>query len=214
MSKKKWLVVGGAVVILVIVLVALQLMSDKPGSSDTPGTGGTTSATSTVDPGKTTTGTAVPSSSTTNAPPANPGALSALKPFPKTADPGIPAVKASAPAAEGKTLAPLLEAPADTISALKLGLVPDGTRYDIEMRPYGIGPDIALGSRLAIRVDSMTSVGGAPTLSQLVNANVLVLMDTTHDGAVSKGGAYTAKLTFRSDGAQLLPIISEVVAVP
>ena len=80
------------------------------------------------------------------------------------------------------------------------------------MRPYGIGPSIVFGSRLAIRVDSAKPVGNAPANNQIVDANVLALVDTTNGGTVTKGGTYTATLIFRSDGTKLLPVLSKVAA--
>jgi hypothetical protein len=134
--------------------------------------------------------------------------LAALRAFPPLPDPHLPAVDPSAPAATGETLAPLKTAPPSTTSALKLGTVPDGASYTVVLRPYGIGPSIALGSRLAVRVDSAKPLLGAPVNSQIVNSNVLVLVDTTHGGTITKGGTYTVRVTFRSDGTKLLPIMS------
>jgi hypothetical protein len=69
-----------------------------------------------------------------------------------------------------------------------------------------------LGSRLVIRVDSATPVNKAPADGKIANVNMLVLVDTTHAGTVTKGGTYTATLTFRDDGTKLLPILSDVSA--
>jgi hypothetical protein len=125
-------------------------------------------------------------------------------------DSTLPAVTLVSPLASGQDLAPLAEAPADTISGLKLDELPDGATYEIVMRPYGIGPDSLFGSRIAIRIDSATPLMGAPKYDTIVNANLLVVVDTDNGGTVEKGGTYTARLTFRSDGTKLLPILTKV----
>ena len=81
------------------------------------------------------------------------------------------------------------------------------------MRPYGLGPDSIWGSGLVIRVDSAKPVGSAPLNSKIVNANMLVIPNTTNGGTVTKGGTYKATLTFRSDGLKLLPILSQASLV-
>ena len=138
--------------------------------------------------------------------------LPPLTAFPPIADPGVPPEAPSTPVAKGHKLAPLTAAPDPTISALKLGLVPDGSAYQITMRPYGFGPTHTLGSRLAIRVDAATPLSGAPALARIVNANALALANTKDGGTVTEGGTYTATLTFRSDGTMLLPILSKATA--
>ena len=127
-------------------------------------------------------------------------------------DTGVPARTVTTPLPLGETLPPLTEAPDQTISGLKSGMIPEGSAYKITMRPYGIGPEIIFGSRVAIRVDSAEPLGSAPPNDQIVNANVLALVNTTDGGSVSKGGTYTATLIFRSDGTKLLPVLSKVAA--
>jgi len=133
--------------------------------------------------------------------------------MPRLPDPGIPAETLTSPANSGQTLAPLLEAPASTIYALKLGEVFSRGQYTIVMRPYGLGPDSIWGSGLVIRVDSAKPVGSEPVNNKIVNANLLVTPDTTNGGTVTKGGTYAATITFRSDGSKLLPILSQVTLV-
>ena len=70
-----------------------------------------------------------------------------------------------------------------------------------------VGPDEVL-----IRVESAEPRGDAPALSAIENANLLVVMDTDHEGTVAQGGTYDAYLTFRWDGSQMLPILSDVAA--
>jgi hypothetical protein len=233
MSKNKWMIVAGAVALIVVVLVAAAFL--LPRSSSSPGTGNegqasivTSSTTIAETPSSptsssTTTGSVTkPAPVSSPVPNATPGtapttsgvnpALSPLKPFPPLPDPNVPARTVTTPEAAGKILAPLTDAPDPTISGLKLGSVPDGARYEIRMRPYGIGPSLILGSRLAILVVSATPAHGTPVHKGIVNANILALVDTTHGGAVTKGGTYTARLTFRSDGSKLIPIMSDVKA--
>jgi hypothetical protein len=138
--------------------------------------------------------------------------LPPLQPFPRMDEPTIPAETLSSPSAPGKTLPPLTAAPDPTLVALKLAAVPDGSQYTITMRPYGFGPSSLWGSGIAIRVDSAKPIGKAPANSDIANANLLVLVDTNNGGAVTQGGTYTAKLTLRSDGTKLLPIMSEAKA--
>ncbi len=236
---KKWMTIAGIVALVVVALGAVLFLtsrqtpvqpasntgvasstatsgpssgSSSTGSSSTSGAGAVTSGKQ--EQGSTPRGSAsgtAPSSSKTGGVATNP-ALSPLRVFPPLPDSHLPAQAANAPAAAGQTLAPLTSAPSDTISALKIGLVPDGAVYNITMRPYGIGPSIALGSRIAIRVDSSTPVRGAPAKPPVANANWLVIVDTTHGGTVTKGGTYTAVLVFRSDGTKMLPIIERVKA--
>lgn len=214
MPKKSQLITGGALAVAVVVS-ALLITSYKPAAPSATGNGTSGSATSTSSPGTSTLSTG--SAMATGAPSstsASPTVIApaTLKPFKKLPDPGIAARKVTSPLPKGEKLPPLTEAPADSISALKLGLVPDGSRYFITMRPYGIGPDMVLGSRVAIRVDASTPMGSSPALKGIVNANLLVLVDTSHGGTVALGGTYTAVLTFRSDGTKLLPILSGVKA--
>lgn len=222
---KKWMAVAGVVVLVAIVLaVAIGLTSRKTPSSNSPGvvttTGPTPSTAGTgtsVKPGQVaptapTTSSTAPSKTTTSGGTAKTGS-SSLKPFPPLPASGLPAHAATSPAAPGEKLAPLTDAPNPTISGLRLSAIPNGSQYKIRMRPYGIGPSLLLGSRLAIHVDSVTPVSPAPVESAIMNANVLALVDTTHGGTVTQGGTYTATLTFRSDGTKLLPVLSKATAV-
>ena len=98
-----------------------------------------------------------------------------------------------------------------TLSAVDLGLAPNGAQFKIVMRPYGFGPSTVYGSGLVILVDSSKPVGKAPAkvASRFAKSNLLVVVDTTHGGTVTKGGTYTATITLRSDGTKLLPILSQ-----
>jgi hypothetical protein len=228
MSRKQ--IVIGTITLAVVAIVAVALLlsgntpaensnagTDSPGSTTTSGTTGSTTTTgsatatgtATKPGGSTSSTTTAPggNGSGTSAPDTNP-ALSPLRPYPRLPDPGLPARVMTSPAADGEKLAEVAEELESTISALKLGKVPDGSRYQITMRPYGIGPSIALGSRLVIRVSSASPMASAPELDRIGNANVLALADTTHGGDVTTGGTYTAYLTFRSDGSKLIPILS------
>jgi hypothetical protein len=122
----------------------------------------------------------------------------------------------TSPAAPGEKLprvASDISVPTPTWSAAEIGRVPDGSSYTIEMRPYGIGPEFGgMGSGLVILIDSATPLAGAPAYNVLAHANWRVLVNTLDNGTVSTGGKYTAKLTFRSDGSKLLPILSNVKA--
>lgn len=221
MSNKWVLIIAGAVFVLLAAAAALFLTSRNTPSPSTAGTGssaiiatssvganatGTASTATTASGGTASKGGTSPKSGTNGAPANTP--VSAIGPFPPLPDPGLPAKKVTSPVAKGETLTLLTEAPDSTISALKLGAIPDGSEYTIKMRPYGIGPSMVFGSRLAIRVDSATPVQKTPANNTIVNANLLVLVDTTHRGTVTVGGTYVALLTFRSDGTKLLPIMS------
>jgi hypothetical protein len=215
MSKKSMILAAVAALAIVAVVAAVLVVSRKPPSPATSTTGATPSATSTVSPGTTAgTGTVpgqvvTPTTTTTNT--ASSGATnggqnaptSKIGPFPPLPDPKLPPVSPTAPAAPGSTLAPLIEAPKDTISALNTGLIPDNTKYLVVMRPYGIGPSTVMGSRLAIRVDKTD-----PKSKFISNVNLLVVADTAHGGTVTKGGTYNATITFVSDGTKLVPILS------
>jgi len=221
---KKWMAVAGVVALVAVVLVAaLLLTSCKASSRNTPGTGATSStATSATTSGGTsanstvtlTQGQTTPGGSSTTSAGGTTGSKTnseagPLKPFPHLPDPGVPAEKLTSPAAPGQTLPPLTEAPSATMYALKLGELFSRAQYTIVMRPYGLGPDSIWGSGLVIRVDSATPVGKTPAYKKIVNANLLVIADTTNGGTVTKGGTYKATLTFRSDGSKLLPILSQ-----
>ena len=231
---RKWMFIAG-VVILAVVLVVAAVLVMKPHTTpqsgvSTTGNGSSTSSVSassgtiashvgsaTATTGSTSTGTktgtipntipgGIPGSTSTGSPTSQ--ALAPLKVFPPMPKSTLPPHAATSPAAPGSTLAPLSTAPTATVAALKLGLVPDGSQYAITMRPYGIGPSIVFGTRMVVLVDSTRPLSGAPTNSHLNNANMLVVLDTTHGGSLTKGGTYTATLTFRSDGSKLLPILS------
>ena len=222
---KKWMLITGGVVLAIAVVVAVVLLTSnpKPSSNQTVGGSSQTASTSTASASGTQTGGTTPSQGATSATTGQGGSISAtgaatagtilkLKPFPQMPASKQPAHKPSGPVPVGQPLGPLTAAPNPTLSALKLGIVPDGSKYTIRMRPLGFGPPMLLGSRLVIRVDSATPAAGAPKLMQLVRANALVLVDTTHGGSLTKGGTYTASLTLRSDGTKLLPILSNVKA--
>jgi len=224
MSKKSMVIAGVAALVVVVVAVAVLMMSGKSLSPNTIFTGSGSNTTSNTTSGTTSvstsgtatkpnsTGKATPSKNTTavvdNKPPAG-----ALTPFPKIPDPGVPAQAPKAPAVEGKTLAPLTSAPDPTISGLGFGTIPEGSQYTIRMQPLGLGPDSVYGSGLVMLVESAKPVGSAPENSKIINANVLAIVDTTQGGTVTKGGTYTATLTFRSDGTKLLPILSQASVV-
>ena len=226
MSKKWMLIAGGGAVVIIVVIAVLFMMPRKTSAPITVSTGAASSSGTSTEgipgmskksPGTTATSTSKKSpgttaTSTSKKTPGTNSSLPALKPFPTMPESKLAGRKASSPAAAGKTLAPLTQAPPLTIAALKPGLVPDGAQYQITMRPYGIGPAIAFGSRVAIRVDSITPVASAPTNSHFANGNFLVVVNTTDGGTVTKGGTYAATLTFRSDGSKLLPILSKVTA--
>ena len=228
MSKKSMVIAGVAALVVVVVAVAVLMMSGKSLLPNTIFTGKGSSATSGTSSGSTSgttsvslSGSATKPNSTANTTPSTTttGVMNskqpagALAPFPKLPDPGIPAQAPKAPVADGKTLAPLTSAPASTISGLAFGMVPEGSQYTIRMQPLGIGPDSFQGSGLVIFVDSAKPVGSAPENSKIVNENVLAIVDTTQGGTVTKGGTYTATLTFRSDGTKLLPILSQASVV-
>ena len=225
MSKKTMITIGAIALVAVAVVAAFALTSnDTPGSdtSNSTGSGSTnvsTTSTGTSAPGTTATGTASTNTtsgnkpgSTTSGAQSGSGSTTALKPFPPLPASDAPAQKPANTAAPGAALVPLTEAPSDTISALKVGTIPDGAHYTIVMRPYGIGPSVLMGSRVAIRVDKSTPVGNSPVENSMSNSNVLVVVNTTDGGTVTKGGTYTATLTFRSDGSKMLPILSNVKA--
>jgi len=233
MLKKRMSIVSVAVLAAVALGAALTLTSCKSATpvSQTPAatTGAATSPTSSatssspsstipsssavVTPGTTAPGTVDPGTgqapSTPDSNGSNPSlTVTTLKPFKKMPASKLAAVNLTSPAKAGKKLAPLTAAPDPTISALKLGTLPEGASYTVQMRPYGIGPDLVLGSRLVIHLDSVTPRGSSPKNSAIENTNVLALIDTNNGGAITKGGTYTARLTFRSDGNKMLPILS------
>jgi len=216
MSKRS-IIIAGIVALAAIALGTALMTTDSDEPSPGTLTNGTTSAgnTSTVaatgtapgtQPGQNAGGTQTPPNGANPSNPTagtntNPG-LPALKPFPQIPDSGRQAQQVTAPVESGEALTPLTEAPEDTVSALKLGTVADGTRFIIQMRPYGYGPSSFLGSGVVIRIDSSTP----PTLAK---DNYLVIANTTDGGGVTKGGTYTAVVTFRSDGSKLIPILSK-----
>ena len=224
---KKWMAIAGVLVLgVALILAALLLTSHKTSSPNTPNSGTPSTATSsttssttgtettqgqnaTSEPG---TGTTHPSLTTTSgtstSSPNTNLAAGPLKPFPPLPDPHLPAQSRTSPAASGQKLAPLTEAPKGTMSGLALSELFSSAQYSIVMRPYGIGPSSAFGSRLVIRVDSAKPLGVSPVYKRIVNANILVLANTKSGGTVTKGGTYKATLTFLSDGTKLLPILT------
>lgn len=217
MSRKSMVITGAVALVLVAAVVALALSSKDNSSSTNQNASNSASTTQTAStPGTGTASasrTATRTTSATSSVDETAAATGPNKPFPALPDPGIPArAPGSSTAPKGATLAPLTEAPKSTISGLKLGTVPEGSRYRITLRPYGIGPSMLWGSRLAIRIDSSIPMG-APKLSVIVNANVLAVADTTADGTITKGGTYMATLQFLSDGNKLIPVLSAVKSV-
>ncbi|MDR3686227.1 MAG: hypothetical protein P4L93_04635 [Coriobacteriia bacterium] len=231
MSKKS-MIIAGVVALVVVVIAAVWLLMPRgssraplapststasssgastmptAGSSTTPGTTSTTSTSIGTTTGQATTQPTSgksPSDAATNGRGVSTDALTV---YPKLPASGLQAVAPGAPIAAGQPLPPLKAAPANTISAVKTGVVQQGAQYKIVMRPLGIGPDAIYGSRLAVHVDSAQRVGIAPKKSPITNANVLVLVDTTHGGTVTKGGTYKATITFLSDGTKLIPVMT------
>lgn len=220
---RKWTLTAVIVVVVAVALAAVLFLMPHKSPSASSGAGSSTVPTNTISASTqspASTGTAGPGGRPVVTPATNPSGTTTggapvgrgLKPFPSVPDPHLPARDATSPAPAGETLAPLTEAPAATISGLKLGTTPEGAKYRVTMSPLGLGPSIPLGSRLVLHVDSVAPLAGAPVIRPLADANVLALMDTTHGGAVTKGGTYTATLTFRTDGTKLLPILSGVAA--
>ena len=138
--------------------------------------------------------------------------LSKFRAFPPMAPSTQPPRAPTAPEAAGQALAPLTSAPENTISALETGKVPDGSVYTVTIQPYGMGPTMPYGSRIAIRVNKFKPLGKAPGKVPLANANMLVIADTTTGGGITKGGTYSAVLVFRSDGTKLWPILQRAKA--
>lgn len=220
---KKWMLVVGGVIVVAAALVGGQMLLSRNSSAPNPAgpssvatatsgsasASGSPSATSGSSSSYTATAGILPPKGGKSTGSAN----ATLQPFPAMPAPKLPARKVTEPVAAGQPLAPLSDAPGITISALKLGTMPNGSAYAIRMRPYGIGPSSSLGSRLVIRVDSAKPIGKAPANSKIVRANVIALVDTRHGGTVTKGGVYSATLAFHSDGTKLLPVISQVRAV-
>ena len=134
--------------------------------------------------------------------------LGALKPLPRVAVPKVPTRRLTAPEAAGAPLGPLADAPGGTISGLRIGTIAEGTAYAVRVRPIGFGPSSSLGSQLVVHVDSATAQGGGSVNSHVVDANLVVLLDTRHGGTILAGGAYDATLTFRSDGHTMVPVLS------
>lgn len=204
---KRWIAIAG--VLALAIATSLLLVSCKSNSPATGSTGGPAGTPSVVGTGQANGKDYVPTGTVSATGGVQVGSVTGdLRPFEPLPDPKIKAKPAKTPEPKGEKLAPLTSAPANTLSGLKLDMIPDGSRYTIVMRPYGIGPDMLLGSRLVIHVDSATPVGSAPVLSQIVDANVLALADTGNGGSVTRGGTYNATLTFRSDGSKMLPILS------
>ncbi len=223
MSKNRMSSVGVTALVAVALGSSLLLTACKASSSTAPGPGSTSgTATSSVAAsglagqlGETTTGTLSATATANGANGSSAGGGNAptitngtFKPFPPLPESKLPAITPNSPAAPGATLAPLKSAPNPTIVALESGTTPEGAQYKITMRPYGIGPDIIFGSRIAIRVDSATPIKSAPKNDKIEDANLLVVANTNDGGDVTKGGSYTAVLTFRSDGEKMLPILS------
>lgn len=184
-------------------------VATSTGGSASVATGSATSGSGTSQGGFTTTAGIVPPKGGKS----SSSASGTLQPFPAMPDPHLPAHKVTQPVPAGAALAPLSDAPGMTISALKLGALPDGTAYTIRMRPYGLGPASTLGSRLVIRVDSVAPGAKAPASTKIVGAIVIAIVDTRHGGTVTRGGTYSATLTFRSDGTRLLPVLSQAKAI-
>jgi hypothetical protein len=175
------MLVAGGVVLAAAVLVGAQILLSRPAVLTKPSS---------------------PSAGSTAA---------TLQPIPRmqTAETRIPSRRLTAPVPAGVILTPLADAPGATISGLALDAVPAGASYSIRMRPYGFGPSSNLGTQLVIRVDSVSAGPQADGAKSIANANLLVLVDTLHGGAVTRGGRYSATLTFRSDGKRLVPVLSE-----
>lgn len=219
MSKKR-VTVTGAWTLAAIALVAVPFLASCKAASPNTQNAGTQSPTqasgTTTASGGSTTGSLTSSSTTPQYPSGQTSsgnnAKGGIKVYPPLPNPNLPPKAPKAAAPVGATLAPLTESPANTIAAVQIGKIPEGSAYSIVMKPYGIGPPNSFGSRIAIRIVSVKPIGRAPSFAPLKNANVLVVADTTNGGSVTRGGTYAATLTFLSDHSQLLPVLSTAKA--
>ncbi|MDO8964171.1 MAG: hypothetical protein Q7W30_06725 [Coriobacteriia bacterium] len=211
--QRKWLLIGGAVVVVAGLLVGAQLLSARSprtdasgagtapgasapvGGSGIPGSPGSSAASAGVDPSGTTEADLSPGSQAY--PPANAG----LKP-----------VAPKGPLPAGQPLPPLASSPPGIISGFATGRVPDGSAYTVTFRPWGTGPSGPKGPTIAAQIDSMVPLGVAPDVS-LSGRTVLLVTDLRGAGRVSTGGTWQGVMTFVEDGKSLVPVVAQCAPV-
>jgi hypothetical protein len=240
MSKNRVLIVGGVVLAVVLIVAGVLLFKGQAttssstggatasstaasgssggsqGGSASKGANGGSGGNTTAGGGSGTSGSSASSGSdgfggTSEG--TKPPTGSTLKTYPPVEGPKLPAQKMTAPAIAGAALTRVLEAPGNVTFALGNAAVPEGTTYVMRVRPYGFGPPSIYGSRLVVRVDKVTPGLKAPAETRFTNAIMLVLLDTTRGGAITKGGTYDVVVTFRSDGQRMIPVLSSAKAI-
>lgn len=189
-QRPKW-VIPLAVVGLAAVLVAGQLWMTRPDRGER--------ATSASDSGSATSSTAGPSATPS-------GVLPPLPPYQRDLAPVAP----TEPAKADQPLPPLSSAPPGLISGYTEKVVEDGTAFKILFRPWGMGPNDTMGRTVAATVYDVTPLGDAGLAGLLKRKNILLVMDASDGGTVSRGGTYRAILTFRSGKQGRVPVISKV----
>lgn len=206
---KKWVLVavGAAAAAL---LVGGQLLLVNRASPPKAPAGQTAEATSAPSPSAASKGSATkqPSSSALSTVPSQPPRV--IAPLPGGAP--LKPIKPAGPAKTGSALHPLSEAPVGLVAGFSPGRARPGATYAVTFRPWGYGPADRWGQTVVVTVTKVVPTGAAPDVSALMRGPVLMVMDAPQGGNVAAGGAGTATLTFRAEGAKMVPTLSNVEA--
>ncbi len=208
--QRKWVLVAGALVIGGALIVAGQyamMRKDTPSPAEQPGPTATAETAQPQAGGPT---PAVEASAATSAPHASSDSTSAPRPVaPLPGGTPLARISPEGVAADGDRLHPLASAPAGLVSGVSSELLPEGTRYRINFKPWGYGPASRLGQTLVVTITKYTPVGEAPNLDRLAKVPLLLVMNASDGGDLAAGGHFTGTITFTPQDEQLVPVLAQ-----
>lgn len=127
---------------------------------------------------------------------------------PSSPAPSAEGTTAAHVAGKGSPLPTISTPPAGTFAMADAAKLGADARYAITFSPYGHGPG-AGGQTFVIHVSTATPENESARAMSFADRNMLVYLGQG-EAPLQTGGAYTAVLGFRADGALLVPVVSTV----
>jgi len=113
-------------------------------------------------------------------------------------------------AVDGSELTTVTQPPAKTLSMLSTDTASAGSTYRVTFSVYGFGPNTG-SVKTAVILVSKSVVEGEPAKPFDFNGrNVLVRLDPSAAGALTRGGTYSGIITLRQSGDTLVPWLGDV----
>lgn len=125
--------------------------------------------------------------------------------------PGQPTTATGAPttpAPQGSALGTVTAPPQGTLAMIDATKLKSDAEYEIVFSPYGYGPPQG-GNTLVIRITGVEANTDSAAAFDISDRNMLVLLGPG-ETAPASGGSYSARLTFRTQGDLLLPVIGDL----